>query len=116
MLYFYVFLSLLWILIFQNSLQPDDKFQVVPDSIFVVSRTARKDGSSDYYVDNKKMTFREVGTLLRKSGIDLDHNRFLILQVCLSLTIFLYLIYLKIYKRALYYTVEPRNLELGYLE
>lgn len=47
-----------------------------------MSRTARKDGSSDYYVDGKKKTFKEVGVLLRKSGIDLDHNRFLILQVC----------------------------------
>eukprot|EP00795_Rhopilema_esculentum_P016959 gene16959-8457_t len=59
---------------------PGDEFEIVPNSQFVVSRTARKDGSSDYYVDGKKKTFKEVGTLLRQSGIDLDHNRFLILQ------------------------------------
>ena len=51
------------------------------DSQFVVSRTARKDNSSDYYVDGKKKPFKEVAQLLRNCGIDLDHNRFLILQV-----------------------------------
>ena len=54
---------------------------MVPDSKFVVSRTARKDGSSDYYVNKKKTNFKEVGQMLRTFGIDLDHNRFLILQV-----------------------------------
>ena len=70
-------IKLLYIIKFQ----PGDEFEIVPNSQFVVSRTARKDGSSDYYVDGKKKTFKEVGTLLRQSGIDLDHNRFLILQV-----------------------------------
>merc|ERR1712019_269715 len=51
-----------------------------PNSQFTVSRTARRDGSSDYYMDGKKQTFKEVGTVLRSCGIDLDHNRFLILQ------------------------------------
>ena len=47
----------------------------------MVSRTARKDNSSDYYVNGKKKPFKEVAQLLRECGIDLDHNRFLILQV-----------------------------------
>jgi len=54
---------------------------VVPDSGFVVSRTAYKDNSSQYQLNGKKVSFKEVAALLRGSGIDLDHNRFLILQV-----------------------------------
>ncbi len=59
----------------------DDEYEVVPDSKFVVSRAAFKDNSSYYRVNGKKATYKEVATLLRASGIDLDHNRFLILQV-----------------------------------
>lgn len=59
---------------------PGDACDVVDDSQFVVSRTARKDNSSDYYVNGRKKPFKEVAQLLRSCGIDLDHNRFLILQ------------------------------------
>ena len=59
----------------------DDEFSVVPGSQFVVSRTAHKDSSSYYCLDDRKKPFKEIATLLRDSGIDLDHNRFLILQV-----------------------------------
>ncbi|XP_005096414.1 structural maintenance of chromosomes protein 4 [Aplysia californica] len=58
----------------------DEEFTVVPDSQFVVSRVAHRDNSSSYYVDGKKAAYKEVATLLRGCGIDLDHNRFLILQ------------------------------------
>ncbi|XP_069103456.1 structural maintenance of chromosomes protein 4-like [Argopecten irradians] len=58
----------------------DDEYTVVPDSKFVVARTAFRDNSSYYTVDGKRQTYKEVATLLRGSGIDLDHNRFLILQ------------------------------------
>ncbi|XP_058489020.1 structural maintenance of chromosomes protein 4 isoform X1 [Solea solea] len=57
-----------------------DDYEVIPNSKFYVSRTANKDNSSAYYIDGKKATFKEVGALLRSHGIDLDHNRFLILQ------------------------------------
>uniref|UniRef100_A0A8C5PS35 Structural maintenance of chromosomes protein n=1 Tax=Leptobrachium leishanense TaxID=445787 RepID=A0A8C5PS35_9ANUR len=57
-----------------------DDFEVVPDSNFYVSRTAYKDNSSVYQISGKKKTFKDVGVLLRSHGIDLDHNRFLILQ------------------------------------
>uniref|UniRef100_A0A3B5QUY3 Structural maintenance of chromosomes protein 4 n=1 Tax=Xiphophorus maculatus TaxID=8083 RepID=A0A3B5QUY3_XIPMA len=57
-----------------------DDYEVVPNSKFYVSRTANRDSSSYYHIDGKKATFKEVGTLLRSHGIDLDHNRFLILQ------------------------------------
>ncbi|KAI8498795.1 Structural maintenance of chromosomes protein 4, partial [Branchiostoma belcheri] len=60
--------------------KPGDDFEVVPGSKFVVSRTANKDNTSAYYVDGRRMQFKEVAALLRGHGIDLDHNRFLILQ------------------------------------
>lgn len=64
--------------------QEGDDYEVIPNSKFYVSRTANKDNSSAYYINGKKATFREVGALLRSHGIDLDHNRFLILQVMLT--------------------------------
>lgn len=58
----------------------DEEYTVVPNTKFVVSRTAFRDNSSYYMIDKKKATYKEVTNLLRGSGIDLDHNRFLILQ------------------------------------
>ncbi|NXF77085.1 SMC4 protein, partial [Sclerurus mexicanus] len=57
-----------------------DDYEVIPDSKFCVSRTAYRDNTSVYHINGKKKTFRDVGILLRSHGIDLDHNRFLILQ------------------------------------
>ncbi|XP_066152945.1 structural maintenance of chromosomes protein 4 isoform X2 [Euwallacea fornicatus] len=57
-----------------------DEYDVVPGSEFVISRTACRDNSSYYELDNKRVQFKEVAVLLKKHGIDLDHNRFLILQ------------------------------------
>ncbi|KAJ8970615.1 hypothetical protein NQ314_001150 [Rhamnusium bicolor] len=57
-----------------------DDYDIVPGSEFVVARTANKDNSSYYQLNGRKVQFKEVGTLLKKHGIDLDHNRFLILQ------------------------------------
>ena len=58
----------------------DDDYEVVPDSRFSVARTASRDNSSYYQIDSKRAQFKEVAKLLRAKGIDLDHNRFLILQ------------------------------------
>lgn len=57
-----------------------DDFEVLPNSSFVVSRTAFRDNSSYYQIDGKRCQFKAVAKLLRQYGIDLDHNRFLILQ------------------------------------
>ncbi|XP_028650287.1 structural maintenance of chromosomes protein 4 [Erpetoichthys calabaricus] len=57
-----------------------DDYEVIPNSTFYVSRTAHKDNSSVYHINSKKANFKDVGALLRSHGIDLDHNRFLILQ------------------------------------
>jgi structural maintenance of chromosome 4 len=45
-----------------------------------VKRQAFRNNTSFFFVNDDKKTFKEVGTLLREQGIDLDHNRFLILQ------------------------------------
>eukprot|EP00906_Rhabdomonas_costata_P005282 RCo007940 len=57
-----------------------DDYEEVPGSRFSISRTADVDNSSKYYIGDKKSSFTEVTELLRGKGIDLDHNRFLILQ------------------------------------
>ncbi|KAG8224874.1 hypothetical protein J437_LFUL006468, partial [Ladona fulva] len=60
--------------------QPGETYQVVENSQFNVSRTAFKDNSSFYQINGRRVQFKEVGQLLRSHGIDLDYNRFLILQ------------------------------------
>ena len=66
-------------------LQAGDAYQVMEGSQFVVSRTAFRDNSSHYQLNGRKVAFKEVASLLRSCGIDLDHNRFLILQVSTKL-------------------------------
>lgn len=58
-----------------------DAYEVVPDSQLVVARHAYKNNSSRYTINGRNSTFTEVTTLLKGRGIDLDHKRFLILQV-----------------------------------
>lgn len=58
-----------------------DNFLLVPNSQLVVTRTAYRNNSSKYTINDKTSSFSEVTTLLKGKGIDLDHNRFLILQV-----------------------------------
>jgi structural maintenance of chromosome 4 len=58
----------------------DDAYEVVDGSQFVITRTATKNNQSKYFVDDFTSTFVDVAMLLTKHGIDLDNNRFLILQ------------------------------------
>lgn len=60
--------------------QEGEDFEVVPGKDFTVARTANRDNTSDYYINNRKVPVKEVTTLLKGKGIDLDNNRFLILQ------------------------------------
>lgn len=60
--------------------EDDDAFEIVPDSEFIVTRTATSNNQSKYTVDGTNKTYTEIGLLLREYGIDLDNNRFLILQ------------------------------------
>jgi len=58
----------------------DGSFSIVPNSSFYVSRTAFKDNSSQYHLNKKRVQFKQIAELLQGSGVDLNHNRFLILQ------------------------------------
>ena len=57
-----------------------EKYEIIPGSVFSVARRVNKRSESQYYIDGKAVTYEEVGQMLRRKGIDLDHNRFLILQ------------------------------------
>ncbi|GFS58401.1 structural maintenance of chromosomes protein 4 [Trichonephila clavipes] len=57
-----------------------ESFTILPDSQFSVTRTGYKDNSSTYEINGKISQYKEVANLLRKYGIDLDFNRFMILQ------------------------------------
>ncbi|GMT32478.1 hypothetical protein PFISCL1PPCAC_23775, partial [Pristionchus fissidentatus] len=59
---------------------PDGTYTPVPNSGFNVSRTAYKNNTSEYRMNGTKMTIKQVAVKLREVGIDLVHNRFLILQ------------------------------------
>lgn len=55
-------------------------FRVEAGSDLVVSRVAYRNGRNIYQVNGQTQTATEVTALLKGHGIDLDHNRFLILQ------------------------------------
>ena len=59
---------------------PDGTYEIIPDSDIIVARTAYRDNKSFYTINNKEVNFKEVAILLQHHGIDLMHNRFLILQ------------------------------------
>ena len=58
----------------------EDTYEEVPGSCFNIARTAHKNNTSNYYLDDKKSNFTEITNLLKKHGVDLNNNRFLILQ------------------------------------
>lgn len=62
-------------------LQDDGTFEAVPRSDFVITRVAYRDNTSKYYINDRSSNFTEVTTKLKGKGVDLDNNRFLILQV-----------------------------------
>ncbi|XP_017975842.1 PREDICTED: structural maintenance of chromosomes protein 4 isoform X1 [Theobroma cacao] len=66
---------------FQEIIDLDDgTYEAVPGSDFVISRVAFRDNSSKYYINNRASNFTEVTKKLKGKGVDLDNNRFLILQ------------------------------------
>jgi structural maintenance of chromosome 4 len=58
----------------------DEDYRVVPNTETVVTRLAKKDNSSTYKLNDKNSSFKEIANYLSSKGIDLDNNRFLILQ------------------------------------
>jgi structural maintenance of chromosome 4 len=65
----------------QPRAQDDERYEVVPSSSFTISRTAHRNNASAYFINDRKSNFTEVTDLLKGKGVDLDNNRFLILQV-----------------------------------
>jgi len=55
--------------------------EAVENSKIVVVRKAFKNNNSQYLINGRSSNYTEVTTMLRDKGIDLDHKRFLILQV-----------------------------------
>lgn len=52
----------------------------VPGSEIVLRRTVNKKSESVYYLNGRPKKFAEIAAFLRGKGVDLEHNRFLILQ------------------------------------
>ena len=46
-----------------------------------ISRTAYRNNSNKYHINGNVSNYQEVTSLLKNFGVDLDHKRFLILQV-----------------------------------
>jgi structural maintenance of chromosome 4 len=63
-----------------DSTTDEEAFAPVPGSDFVIAREAYKNNTSKYFIDTKTSNFTEVTTLLKTHGVDLNNNRFLILQ------------------------------------
>lgn len=60
---------------------PDGTYRTVEGSEFAIAREAQRNNASFYTINNRRVQFKEVAALLKKHNVDLDHNRFLILQV-----------------------------------
>ncbi|CAM0954809.1 unnamed protein product [Alopecurus aequalis] len=66
---------------FQEIIDMDDgNYKVVEGSDFSITRVAFRDNTSKYYINNRGSNFTEVTKVLKGKGVDLDNNRFLILQ------------------------------------
>lgn len=60
---------------------PDGKeYDLVSNSEFIIKRTANLQSVSKYYINNKLSDFGQITDFLISKGIDLNNNRFLILQ------------------------------------
>ncbi|KAF8774636.1 Structural maintenance of chromosomes protein like [Argiope bruennichi] len=57
-----------------------ENFTILPGSKFNVTRTGYKDNSSTYEINGRRAQYKEVTNLLRNYGVDLDFNRFMVLQ------------------------------------
>ncbi|KAG2619208.1 hypothetical protein PVAP13_3NG140858 [Panicum virgatum] len=66
---------------FQEIIDLDDgNYRAVDGSDFIITRVAFRDNTSKYYINDRASNFTEVTKLLKGKGVDLDNNRFLILQ------------------------------------
>ncbi|CAA84669.1 Chromosome condensation protein dpy-27 [Caenorhabditis elegans] len=57
-----------------------DKYEVLTDNCVCITRTINRENNSKYRIDDKDASQKDVQELLLRAGIDMTHNRFLILQ------------------------------------
>eukprot|EP01105_Mastigella_eilhardi_P003137 TRINITY_DN1399_c0_g2_i3.p1 TRINITY_DN1399_c0_g2~~TRINITY_DN1399_c0_g2_i3.p1 ORF type:complete len:1216 (-),score=473.70 TRINITY_DN1399_c0_g2_i3:575-4222(-) len=55
-------------------------YVMVPNSELIMTRMATKSDVAKYLINGKKASFKEIAALLLSKGINLDNNRFMILQ------------------------------------
>ncbi|KAL0228405.1 hypothetical protein RCL1_004548 [Eukaryota sp. TZLM3-RCL] len=58
----------------------DGSFSPVPNSEIEIARVVNEKGTSTYYLNNSACQYANIRQLLLSKGLDLEHNRFLILQ------------------------------------
>lgn len=58
----------------------DNDFEVIPNTETIVTRIAKTDSSSTYKLNGRNSSFKDITAYLNSKGVDLDNNRFLILQ------------------------------------
>ena len=63
-----------------DDLDDEDLYNPIEGSQIKITRIAYKNNQSKYTVNDRNSSFSEVTEILKKRGIDLDNNRFLILQ------------------------------------
>lgn len=63
----------------EDERRPEQRVEMV-GSEFSIRREVFRSGASQYYIDDRRSTQKEVERRLITEGIDLEHNRFLILQ------------------------------------
>ena len=63
-----------------DELDDPDAYTYVPMSRFVITRIVYKNHASKYFLNTEEKNFGFICGYLKEKGIDLDHNRFLILQ------------------------------------
>lgn len=64
----------------QDDITAQTGFVPIPGTEIKITRTAFKDNTSFYTLNDKRVKFKDIAIILKKNGIDLVHNRFLILQ------------------------------------
>ncbi|KAI9291999.1 RecF/RecN/SMC protein [Neoconidiobolus thromboides FSU 785] len=57
-----------------------DSSEYIPNTELIIKRSAFRNNTSRYFINERVSSYTEVTDLLRNKGIDLDHKRFLILQ------------------------------------
>ncbi|GMH39534.1 hypothetical protein BSKO_07432 [Bryopsis sp. KO-2023] len=66
---------------FQEILDEEsDNGDPIPGSEFSITRSATSENKSEYFINADKASFKDVAEVMLQKGIDLKHNRFLILQ------------------------------------